>query len=95
MVQEVAKRALCYTGKKQLVLVGGVASSKRFCEMTDKMCKSIDVEYTTTPLDLCMDNGAMIAWLGYLREQRSSYNISYCTPQPYIRVNEEPFKTNA
>ncbi|MFP4402154.1 MAG: tRNA (adenosine(37)-N6)-threonylcarbamoyltransferase complex transferase subunit TsaD [Candidatus Nanoarchaeia archaeon] len=94
MIQEVAKRALCYTEKKELVLVGGVASSKRFCEMTDDMCKSIGVQYTTTPLDLCMDNGAMIAWLGFLRENISTFNISKCTPQPYIRVDEEPFLVN-
>ena len=91
MIQEVAKRALCYTKKKELVLVGGVASSKRFCEMTDLMCKSIDVDYTTTPLDLCMDNGAMIGWLGYLRKDRSSFDFSYSQPKPYVTVDIEPF----
>lgn len=94
MIQEVAKRALCYTGKKELVLVGGVASSKRFCEMTDLMCKNINVKYTTTPLEVCMDNGAMIAWLGYLRKNASSYDISYSQPKPYITVDMEPFTTN-
>lgn len=94
MIQEVAKRALCYTGKKELVLVGGVASSKRFCEMTRLMCESIEVEYTTTPLEVCMDNGAMIAWLGYLRKNNSSYDISYSQPKPYITVDMEPFTTN-
>ncbi|MFT4244103.1 MAG: tRNA (adenosine(37)-N6)-threonylcarbamoyltransferase complex transferase subunit TsaD [Candidatus Woesearchaeota archaeon] len=91
MIQEVAKRALCYTGQKELVLVGGVASSKRFCEMTTLMCKSIGVKYTTTPLALCMDNGAMIAWLGYLRANNASTDISYSQPKPYITVEEEPF----
>lgn len=94
MIQEVAKRALCYTGQKELVLVGGVVSSKRFCEMTTLMCKSIKVKYTTTPLSLCMDNGAMIAWLGYLRERKKTKDISYSQPKPYITVEEEPFITN-
>ena len=92
MIQEVAKRALCYSKKKELVLVGGVASSKRFSQMTDLMCKSIDVEYTSTPLDLCMDNGAMMAWLGYLRKELSTQEISYSKPRPYVRVEIEPFK---
>lgn len=91
MIQEVAKRALCYTGQKELVLVGGVASSKRFCEMTTLMCQSIGVKYTTTPLALCMDNGAMIAWLGYLRAENASTDITYSQPKPYITVEEEPF----
>ncbi|MCH8519491.1 MAG: tRNA (adenosine(37)-N6)-threonylcarbamoyltransferase complex transferase subunit TsaD [Nanoarchaeota archaeon] len=94
MIQEVAKRALCYTCQKELVLVGGVASSKRFCEMTTLMCQSIKVTYTTTPLSLCMDNGAMIAWLGYLRRDRATTNISYSQPKPYITVEEEPFVKN-
>ena len=91
MVQEVAKRALCYTQKKQLVLVGGVASSKRFCEMTELMCKSIGVKYVSTPLDLCMDNGVMIAWLGYLRRHLSSFDILRVKQRPYITVEVEPF----
>ena len=91
MIQEVAKRALCYTGQKELVLVGGVASSKRFREMTTLMCQSIGVKYTTTPLALCMDNGAMIAWLGYLRAKNASTDITYSQPKPYITVEEEPF----
>lgn len=91
MIQEVAKRALCYSKKTELVLVGGVASSKRFCEMTDLMCKSIDVKYTTTPLDLCMDNGAMIAWLGFLRKELATKEISKAIPKPYITVEVEPF----
>lgn len=94
MIQEVSKRALCYTGQKELVLVGGVASSKRFCEMTTLMCQSIGVEYTTTPLSLCMDNGAMIAWLGYLRADNASKDISYSQPKPYITVDMEPFVKN-
>lgn len=90
MILEVAERALAYTQKKELVLVGGVASSKRFVEMTKGMCKLRKVSYEALPLSLCMDNGAMIAWAGYVRWQEKGkpnpVNLSNLKPMPYITV---------
>ncbi len=90
MIQEVAERALAYTNKKELVLVGGVAANKRFVEMTKEMCKTRNVTYDALPLPLCMDNGVMIAWAGYVawveKDQREIVNISNLKPLPYITV---------
>ena len=101
MIQEVAERALAYTCKKELVLVGGVASNKRFIEMTTKMCESRGIVYDSLPLSLCMDNGAMIAWAGFVKyeerkvdledtgTQTSSPNISGLKPMPYVTVESQ------
>ena len=78
MIQEVAERALAYTNKNQLVLVGGVAANKRFVTMTKEMCKSRNIEYDALPLSLCMDNGAMIAWTGWENREKAQIRIRDC-----------------
>ena len=58
------RRAMEQTGAKQLVLAGGVSANTRLrAELTDKL----DAEIVYAPLDLCTDNGAMIAYAGALR----------------------------
>ncbi len=71
MCAEVAERALAHTEKKELLLVGGVGANKRFCEMLYLMCKERGAMFYLVPLDLATDNGAMIAWEGFLREETS------------------------
>ncbi len=68
MCAEVAERALAHTGKKELLLVGGVGANKRFCEMLDLMCQEREAKFYKVPLDLAGDQGAMIAWEGFLRK---------------------------
>ncbi len=69
MVTEVVERAMANTGKKELVLVGGVGANKRFCEMLEKMCTARGAMFYNVPIDLATDNGAMIAWEGYVRRK--------------------------
>ena len=52
-----------------MLLVGGVGSNKRFCEMLGKMCLSREAAFYNVPMDLATDNGAMIAWEGFLRRK--------------------------
>jgi len=52
-----------------LLLVGGVGANKRFCEMLDIMCKERGAKFFKVPMDLAGDQGAMIAWEGYLRRK--------------------------
>ena len=93
MIQEVAERALAYTSKKELVLVGGVAANKRFVEMTTQMCELRGVVYDALPLSLCMDNGVMIAWAGYVKKLENKFNkkgdISNLQPLPYVTVESD------
>ncbi len=69
MCTEVAERALAHSGKKELLLVGGVGANKRFCEMLDLMCKERGAKFYKVPMDLAGDQGAMIAWEGFLRKK--------------------------
>ncbi len=68
MCAEVAERALAHTEKKELLLVGGVGANKRFCEMLNIMCTERGATFHLVPMELATDNGAMIAWEGFLRK---------------------------
>ena len=68
MLTEVVERAMAHTGKKELLLVGGVGANKRFCEMLDIMCKERSAKFYKVPMNLAGDQGAMIAWEGFLRK---------------------------
>jgi N6-L-threonylcarbamoyladenine synthase len=63
---EKTKRALNFTGAKQLVLAGGVAAN----QLLREKAKCLDAEVFYPSLQFCTDNGAMIAYTGmqYLRQ---------------------------
>ena len=64
MLVEVAERALAHTGKKELLLGGGVACNSRLQEMCKIMCKERGAKFFVPERSLLVDNGAMIAYLG-------------------------------
>jgi len=64
MLVEASERALAHTGKKELVLGGGVGCNSRLQEMCEIMCKERGCKFFVPPRDLLVDNGAMIAYLG-------------------------------
>ena len=70
MLAEVAERALAHTGKQELLLVGGVAANQRLRAMLTLMCQGRGTRFYTVPMDLATDNGAMIAWEGFLRKEQ-------------------------
>jgi len=63
---EVTERAMAHTEKNEVLLGGGVASNNRLREMVQKMAYDRDACFFVPSKDLCIDNGAMIAWLGVL-----------------------------
>jgi N6-L-threonylcarbamoyladenine synthase len=64
MLVEAAERAMAHTGKKELVLGGGVACNSRLQEMCKIMCKERGAKYFCPSRDLLVDNAAMIAYTG-------------------------------
>lgn len=64
MLVETAERALAHTGKKELLLGGGVACNSRLQEMCKIMCKERGCKFFCPERSLLVDNGAMIAFLG-------------------------------
>jgi len=64
MLVETAERALAHTGKKELLLGGGVACNKRLQEMCKIMCKERGAKFFCPENSLLVDNAGMIAYLG-------------------------------
>lgn len=64
MLVEAAERALAHTGKKELLLGGGVACNSRLQEMCRIMCNERGCKFFVPERPLLVDNGAMIAYLG-------------------------------
>ncbi|HIJ98427.1 TPA: N(6)-L-threonylcarbamoyladenine synthase Kae1 [archaeon] len=66
MLIEVTERAMAHTNKKEVLIVGGVAANKRFCEMLEIMAKERNAKAYYVPMKYAADNGTMIAWAGAL-----------------------------
>ncbi len=64
MLVETAERALAHTGKKELLLGGGVACNLRLQEMCRIMCEERGCKLFVPERSLLVDNAAMIAFLG-------------------------------
>jgi len=64
MLVEISERALAHCQKNELILTGGVAASTRLQEMCKIMCDERGAKFSTIPIELAGDNGAMIAWNG-------------------------------
>ena len=63
---EITERAMAHTEKDEVLLGGGVASNQRLREMIQTMAEDRDAKFFVPSKDLCIDNGAMIAWLGLI-----------------------------
>tara|TARA_B100001741_G_scaffold126917_1_gene104554 strand:+ start:4034 stop:5038 length:1005 start_codon:yes stop_codon:yes gene_type:complete len=88
---EVAERALSHTGKSELLLGGGVACNNRLRIMCDLMCKERESESFAPPRMYCIDNGTMIARLGWL-ELNAGRVTEFETSaiDQYLRTDQTP-----
>ena len=66
MLTEVTERAMAHLGREEVLLGGGVARNRRLREMVEIMAEERGARFFAPPGDLCVDNGAMIAWTGWL-----------------------------
>src|SRR3989344_3997791 len=69
MLIEVSERAMAHTGKKELLLGGGVACNRRLQEMAKIMCRERNAKCFVPENQFLVDNAAMIAWLGILEHK--------------------------
>ncbi|MBI5073149.1 bifunctional N(6)-L-threonylcarbamoyladenine synthase/serine/threonine protein kinase [Candidatus Woesearchaeota archaeon] len=89
MLVEVTERALAHTGKKEVLLGGGVACNKRLQEMVKIMCKERGAKSFVPENQFLVDNGAMIAWLGKLQfDAGIVLEIEKAIIEPYLRTDE-------
>jgi universal protein Kae1 len=87
MVTEVTERALAHTGKKELLLTGGVAANRRLQSMIRAVAEEHEVRFETVETQFAVDNGAMIAWTGAL-----AYTHGVVTPveKSFVRLRWRP-----
>ena len=90
MLVEVAERAMAHTGKRELVLGGGVACNARLQEMCRLMCEGRDAQFFCPPREFLVDNAAMIAWTGKLMHERggAALTIEHAAIKPYERTDD-------
>jgi len=90
MIAEVAERAIAHTGKKELLLTGGVARNDRLSQMLAGLAKRHDSSYHRVSPSLAGDQGAMIAWTGILQyEHGNQLAIEDSTVIPKWRTDEQ------
>lgn len=89
MLIEVAERAIAHTGKKQLLLAGGVACNRRLQEMAMEMCKERNAQCFYPERQFLVDNPAMIAWLGTLYHKAGNVlKPKGAKILPYLRTDD-------
>ncbi len=69
MLVEVTERALAHTRKDEVLLGGGVTRNKRLQEMGEIMAEERGSSFYVPDGELCIDNGTMIAWTGWVMYQ--------------------------
>ncbi len=87
MLVEVLERALAYLEKSEILLVGGLARSRRLVEMIRLMCEDHQAKLHIVPDEYAGDNGAMIAWTGllyYMAGMTISLEESHIRPRARI-----------
>ena len=91
MLVEVTERAVAHTGKKEVLLTGGVAANKRLTEMLEIMCRERGAMFHAVPLEYSGDNGLMIAWAGVLA-YKSGVRTKNFDPISRWRIDEVEVK---
>ncbi len=66
MLTEVTERAMAHLDRNEVLLGGGVACNNRLKSMVTTMAEERDARMFVPAPNLCIDNGAMIAWNGLL-----------------------------
>lgn len=95
MLTEVTERALAHTGKKQVLLTGGVAQSRRLTEMLNIMCRERGAKLYACPPEYSGDNGSMIAVAGHVASkagQKTKKPVEKIDFNPKWRVDEVEVK---
>ena len=71
VLTEKSLQALKLTGSRRLVVAGGVGANKQLRQRLVAETARLGAQVYFPPLDLCTDNGAMIAYAGALRLQQA------------------------
>ncbi len=78
----------------KLVVAGGVASNSKIITELKKLCLKEEIDFFFPPLNLCTDNGAIIAWAGFERYVNCGESNLNFKPRPRWPLDPEAFKTH-
>jgi len=91
MLCEVVERAVAQTGKTEILLIGGVAKSRRLQEMLSGVAEQHGATFHFVPPELAGDNGGMIAWAGVLAYRSGmTVEIEKSIIRPRWRADQVP-----
>lgn len=76
MITETIERAVSFTDKKEIMIVGGVAANKRLAQMLEIACNRQNALLYACPIQFAGDNGVQIAWTGILHFTTTKMEIS-------------------
>lgn len=71
-----------------LVVAGGVAANQYFRERLEECAQARGIDLVTPPINLCTDNGAMIAWAGMERLRKGLIGSLDFAPRPRWPLEE-------
>ena len=74
LIKKVSK-ALKDTGRKSIVMTGGVAANKLLRDKITALRDKLNINVLYPPLAHCTDNAAMVAYLGSLKYDQAEYNL--------------------
>lgn len=84
------KRALQQTGYKRLVMAGGVSANKQLRADLSEMMKNLKGEVFYPRPQFCTDNGAMIAYTGFLRLKHGEHTDLSVSVKPRWAMTDLP-----
>jgi N6-L-threonylcarbamoyladenine synthase len=76
MITESVERAISFTGKREAMIVGGVAANRRLVEMLGSASERFDAKLFSCPINFAGDNAVQIAWTGILEYTTNKRGIS-------------------
>eukprot|EP01083_Nonionella_stella_P079563 218406_1 len=89
MLIETTERAMAHCGQNEVLIVGGVGCNKRLQEMMEIMVSERNGKVYAMDERYCIDNGAMIAWAGFLQfSQGVTTPLQECTCTQRFRTDE-------
>ena len=75
MITESVERAISFTGKREAMIVGGVAANRRLVEMLGSASERFDAKLFSCPINFAGDNAVQIAWTGMLEYTTHKHGI--------------------
>jgi len=75
MLAEAVERALSFTGKKEMMIVGGVSANRRLAQMLEMACERQQSRFFACPIKYAGDNGAQIALTAILDYRKTKNTV--------------------